>query len=176
MAQRQSPSSRKSKAKSAKTKSKPMTRKVAAKTKAKPKRKAAAKAKAKTIPKAAKSTARRTARAVQGRRPQRKAGGRPSGFDKPGKVGVETRPEDMDVRRRDPGFVSQEEPRSSADESFAPGNYEPGNAGEAKANPRRRRTSTRGGSETEGMPPPGPRAATDGALEAAPSRDRPESD
>ena len=199
MAQRRSPSSRKSTAKStaqSKVKSKSIAARPKAKTakaaapktkaktkattkagakKAAPRSKIKAKAKlksapksTKTTPKAARPVARRTARAVQGRKPTRKPGGRTERFATPskaGKVGVETRPQEMDVGKRGPGFVYEEQPRQSSDESLSPGNYQPGQVGEAKMSPRPRGVANRGGgSETETPADTNPRAATDGSA------------
>lgn len=202
MAQRRSPNSRKSTAKSptkSPTKSKAKSRVKSKSTAARPKAKTAkaaaprttARTKAKTkgmttarakkaaststksTPKAARPVARRTARAVQGRKP----GGltqRSAPTSKAGKVGVETRPQDMDAGGRGPGFVYEEQSRQSSDERFSPGNYEPGQVGEAKMSPRPRGVAYRGGgSETETPADTNPRVATDGSAreEQGASRD-----
>lgn len=179
MAQRRSTGSRKSKAKpKAKAKTQAKTR-IKAKAAAKPAKKAAAKPKAKrkaaktapktakSLPKAAKANARRPSRAVQGRRSQAR-----KHFEQTTKPGVENRPQGTESA----GFI-YEDGRQSADESFSPGNYEPGQVGEAKTAPRRRGVANRGGdSETETLPDAGPRAATDGAADPGQRPARPDAD
>jgi len=173
------------KAKAAKTKTKSMKSKVAAPKRAAPKKKkpvataAGKKATAKIAktkrPAAAKPAARRTAPAIQGRRPHRTKGGRPPGFERTAKIGVETRTEDLLPNSRSTresprpqaapdGYVYESDARQSADETFTPGNLVPGNVGEAKPAPRRRGVSR--SSETESIPAEGA-AATAGPAKGS---------
>ncbi len=174
------------KAKAAKTKTKSMKSKVAAPKRAAPKKKkpvaktaagkkAAAKIAKTKRPAAAKPAPRRTAPAIQGRRPRRTKGGRPPGFERTAKIGVETRTEDLLPNSRSTresprpltapdGYVYESDARQSADETFTPGNLVPGNVGEAKPAPRRRGVSR--SSETESIPAEGA-AATAGPAKGS---------